>query len=75
MKKIKRDVYEFNVKEELAIYEKVGKKGSLYHNYCEWNRYICEKYGSNKYTEITLENFVHYLKREQNVIITINEQI
>lgn len=60
--------YEFNNKEELKIYSGVGGKKALYQNYHEWHSYVCEKYGAGKYTKTSLKNFVHYLKREKNII-------
>ena len=66
MKKRKEYAYEFNAVEELAIYSEIGNDKSSFHNYCEWHRYVYEKYRENKYTDSTLENFVHYLKREKN---------
>lgn len=73
MKRIKRYIYEFNINEELAIYSGIGEKESSYHNYCEWHSYVCEKYGGSKYTESTLKNFLHYLKRERSIIVENKE--
>lgn len=73
IKKSKGYAYEFNADEELTIYSKIGEKKSPYQNYCEWHNYVCEKYGRNKYTESTLKNFVHYLKREKNIITSRKE--
>lgn len=73
MKRIKEYAYGFNVNEELTIYSKIGEKKSPYQNYCEWHSYVCGKYGGSKYTESTLVNFVHYLKREKNLIMSRKE--
>lgn len=73
IKKNKEYVYGFNMNEELGIYSGIGEKESLYQNYCEWHNYICEKYGGGKYSESTLKNFVHYLKREKNIIMSRKE--
>lgn len=73
MKRIKEYAYGFNVNEELTIYSKIGEKKSPYQNYCEWHSYVCEKYGGSKYTESTLVNFAHYLKREKNLIMSRKE--
>lgn len=66
MKKDKAYVYGFNITEELSVYSKIGQKKAAYRNYWEWHSYVCEKYGGSKYTETTLKNFLHYLKREKN---------
>lgn len=68
IKENKEYVYEFNKNEELKIYSQIGSKKALYQNYYEWHGYVCKKYGAGKYTESALENFVHYLKREKNII-------
>ncbi len=73
IKKSKGYVYGFNVDEEVSIYNKIGAKISPYQNYCEWHSYVYEKYGRNKYTESTLKNFVHYLKREKEIITSRKE--
>ena len=73
MKRVKEYAYAFNTDEELIIYSKIGEEKSAYQNYCEWRGYICEKYGGGKYTESTLKNFVHYLKREKNLIMSRKE--
>lgn len=73
IKKSKGYVYGFNADEELSIYSKIGEKKSTYQNYCEWHSYICEKYGGSKYSESTLKNFMHYLKREKNIIKSTKE--
>lgn len=66
MKKVKEFAYGFNIDKELTVYNKIGQKKSSYHNYCEWHSYVYEKYDGSKYTESTLENFLHYLIRENN---------
>ena len=38
----------------------------LGYNILQW---VCEKYGGGKYAESTLKNFVHYLKREKNIVV------
>lgn len=68
IKKSKEYAYGFNKNEELKIYSEIGEKKSPYQNYCEWRNYVCKKYARDKYTEYTLKNFVHYLKREKNII-------
>lgn len=68
IEKNKEYIYGFNKNEELEIYNEIGEKKSPYHNYCEWHNYVCEKYGGDQYTEYTLKNFMHYLKREKNII-------
>lgn len=73
MKRVKEYAYAFNTDEELIIYSKIGEEKSAYQNYCEWRGYICEKYGGGKYAESTLKNFVHYLKREKNLIMSRKE--
>lgn len=73
MKRVKEYAYAFNTDEELIIYSKIGEEKSAYQNYCEWRGYICEKYGVGKYAESTLKNFVHYLKREKNLIMSRKE--
>lgn len=73
MKRIKEYLYGFNMNEELTKYSRIGKEKSPYQNYCEWHNYVCEKYGGNKYTESTLKNFVHFLKREKNIIMSRKE--
>ncbi len=73
MKRIKKYVYEFNINEELTIYNKIGNEKSPYQNYCEWYNYVYKRYGNSKYTESTLENFVHYLNHEKNIIMSRKE--
>lgn len=73
MKKTSTYLYEFNIDKELAIYSEIGRNDSSYHNYFEWHAYVCKKYGDGKYTDCTLKNFVHYLKREKNVTIGSKE--
>lgn len=73
MKRVKEYAYGFNIDEELAVYSKIGEKKSPYKNYCEWHSYVCERYGSGKYLESTLKNFVHYLKREKNMVVSRKE--
>ena len=73
MKRIKEYAYGFNTDEELIIYSEIGEEKSVYQNYCEWRAYVCEKYGGNKYAEPTLKIFVHYLKREKNLIMSRKE--
>ena len=73
MKRVKEYAYAFNTDEELIIYSKIGEEKSAYQNYCEWRGYICEKYGGGKYAASTLKNFVHYLKREKNLIMSRKE--
>lgn len=73
MKRVKEYAYGFNTDEELIIYSEIGEEKSTYQNYCEWRAYVCEKYGGNKYAEPTLKNFVHYLKREKNLIMSRKE--
>ena len=69
MKRVKEYAYGFDINEELTIYSRIGEEKSPYQNYCEWHGYICEKYGGGKYAESTLKNFVHYLKREKNIVV------
>ena len=64
--------YNFDKKKELKIYEQIGHKNGM-KNYGEWENYIVEKYGRNKYTTNSLKNFVHYLKREQQKNINKKE--
>lgn len=59
--------------EELEIYRRVGDKDSSCHNFCEWQSYVYEKYGENKYSVATLKNFMHYLRREKNIAIESKE--
>ena len=73
MKRVKEYAYGFDINEELTIYSRIGEEKSPYQNYCEWHGYICEKYGGGKYAESTLKNFVHYLKREKNLIMSRKE--
>ncbi len=73
MKRVKEYAYGFDINEELTIYSRIGEKKSPYQNYCEWHGYVCEKYGGGKYAESTLRNFVHYLKREKNLIMSRKE--
>ncbi len=73
MKRIKEYAYGFNIDEELAVYSEIGEKKSPYQNYCEWQNYVCEKYGSGKYLESMLKNFVHYLKRKKNIVVSRKE--
>ena len=73
MKRIKEYAYGFNTDEELIIYSEIGEEKSVYQNYCEWRAYVCEKYGGGKYAEPTLKNFVHFLKREKNLIMSRKE--
>ena len=73
IKKNKEYAYGFNKNVELEIYSEIGGKTSPYQNYCEWHNYVCEKYGGGKYSESTLKNFVHYLKREKNLIMSRKE--
>lgn len=69
MKRVKEYAYGFDINEELTIYSRIGEEKSPYQNYCEWHGYVCEKYGGGKYAESTLKNFVHYLKREKNIVV------
>ena len=73
MKRVKEYAYGFDINEELTIYSRIGEEKSPYQNYCEWNGYVCEKYGGGKCAESTLKNFVHYLKREKNLIMSRKE--
>lgn len=73
MKRVKEYAYGFDINEELTIYSRIGEEKSPYQNYCEWHGYVCEKYGGGKYAESTLKNFVHYLKREKNLIMSRKE--
>lgn len=66
MKKAKEYEYGFNLAEELTVYSNIGQKKSSFHNYCEWHSYVYQKYGGCKYTEFTLINFLHFLKREKS---------
>lgn len=69
MKRVKEYAYGFDINEELTIYSRIGEEKSPYQNYCEWHGYVCKKYGGGKYAESTLKNFVHYLKREKNIVV------
>ena len=73
MKRVKEYAYGFNTDEELIIYSEIGEEKSVCQNYCELRGYVCERYGGGKYAEHTLKNFVHYLKREKNLIISRKE--
>ncbi len=73
IKKAKEYEYNFDMNEELRVYSGIGQKNSPYQNYCEWYNYVCGKYGGGKYTEKSLKNFVHYLKREKNIITSSKE--
>ena len=69
MKRVKEYANGFDINEELTIYSRIGEEKSPYQNYCEWHGYVCKKYGGGKYAESTLKNFVHYLKREKNIVV------
>lgn len=73
IKMTKPYAYEFDLNGELMIYSEIGEGNSSFHNYSEWHNYVCEKYGGDKYSESTLKNFVHYMKREKNVIASRKE--
>lgn len=68
MKKQKKIIYDFDYKKEFSIYNNIGNKNATYQNYCEWHDHVQKKYCVNKYTKATLNNFLHYLKREQNFV-------
>ena len=65
--------YRFNANEELRIYSRIGEEKSPYQNYCEWYNYVCRKYSGENYTKKSLKNFVHFLKREKNIVTSSKE--
>lgn len=64
--------YNFDLEKELKIYRKVGNKNGFC-NYSEWENYVLNKYGNKRYTESSLKNFFHYLKKNQRVIVSKKE--
>lgn len=60
--------YNFDLETELKIYRKVGNKNGFC-NYSEWENYVLNKYGNKRYTESSLKNFLHYLKKNQRTIV------
>ena len=64
--------YNFDLETELKIYRKVGNKNGFC-NYSEWENYVLNKYGNKRYTESSLKNFLHYLKKNQRVIVSKKE--
>lgn len=64
--------YGFDEKEEWELYEAVGKK-SQFHTYSEWENYVLRKYNNEKYTNASLKNFVHYLRKKQRVVLSKKE--
>lgn len=64
--------YNFDLETELKIYRKVGNKNGFC-NYSEWENYVLNKYGNKRYTESSLKNFLHYLKKNQRTIVSKKE--